>query len=160
MWEEVVRAQLKSEWLTQLDALFPTIPQLVRENNARDKKNFISDPRTLDNLIKKREKDAIYCRTQYVKNFPQMGEILDLIKKVPQFSHNQNNSYISCLWQYRATFTFVKTTNPFVHNFAYPYFSCYSKGGEKINGKECSMYINLRDVGCEWCVSVSPSVLK
>ena len=37
-WEEVVRVQLKSEWLTQLDAMFPTIPQLVRENNARDKK--------------------------------------------------------------------------------------------------------------------------
>jgi hypothetical protein len=85
-WEKVVRALLKSDWLTQLDAMFPTIPQLVRENNARDKRNHISDPSTLDNLIKKREKDAIYCRTQYVKNFPQMCEILDLIKKVPQFT--------------------------------------------------------------------------
>ena len=80
-WEEVVRAKLKSEWLTQLDAMLPTIPQLVRENNTRDQKNFIKHPTILNNLIKKREKDAIYCRTQYVKNFPQMGEILDLLKK-------------------------------------------------------------------------------
>ena len=80
-WEEVVRAQLKSDWLTQLDAMFPTIPQLVIKNNDCDKKNHISDKSTLDNLSIKRQKDANYCRTQYVKNFPQMGENLDLIKK-------------------------------------------------------------------------------
>ncbi len=135
-WEEVVRAKLKSEWLTQLDAMLPTIPQLVRENNTRDQKNFIKHPTILNNLIKKREKDAIYCHTQYLKNFPEMGEILDLIKKkYPNFLQDQNNSYISCLCQYRATFTIVKRTNPYVHNFAYPYFSCYSKGGEKLTVK-------------------------
>ena len=80
-WEEVVSAQLKSDWLTQLDAMSPTIPQIVRKNYERDQKHRISDPSTLDNLIKKREKDAIYFRTQYVKNFPQMGDIWDLIKK-------------------------------------------------------------------------------
>jgi hypothetical protein len=37
-WEEVVRAQLKSDWLMQLNAMIPSIPQLVRENNERDKK--------------------------------------------------------------------------------------------------------------------------
>ena len=148
-WEEVVRAKLKSEWLTQLDAIVPTIPQLVRENNKRDQKNFIKHPTILNNLITKRAKDAIYCRTQYFKNFPKMGEILDHKKKYPNFLEDRSNSYISCLCQYRATFTIVKRTNPYVHNFAYPYFSCYSKGGEKINGKECTMYINLHDIGCD-----------
>jgi hypothetical protein len=81
-WEEVVMAQLKSDWLTELDAMFPTIPQLVIKNNERDKKkNHISDKSTLDNLSKNLQKDANYCRTQYVKNFLQMGEIVDLIKK-------------------------------------------------------------------------------
>ena len=54
-WEEVVRAQLKSDWLVQLNAMIPSIPQLVRENNERDKKNHISDTSTLNNLIKKRQ---------------------------------------------------------------------------------------------------------
>ena len=47
----------------------------------------------------------------------------------------------------------MKATNPYVQNFGYPYFSFYSKGGEKINGKSCTMYINLYDVGGEWCVT-------
>jgi hypothetical protein len=34
-WEEVVRAQLKSDWLMQLNAMIPSIPQLVRENNKK-----------------------------------------------------------------------------------------------------------------------------
>ena len=148
-WEEVVSAQLKSDWLTQLDAMSPTIPQIVSENNERDKKHRISDPSTLDNLIKKWEKYAIYFRTQYVKNFPQMGKNLGSYKKrYPNLRHNQNNPYISCLCQYRANFTIVKARNPYVHNFAYPYFACYFKGGG-INGKSCTMYINLHDVGCE-----------
>ena len=111
----------------------PTIPQIVSENNERDKKHRISDPSTLDNLIKKWEKYAIYFRTQYVKNFPQMGKNLGSYKKrYPNLRHNQNNPYISCLCQYRANFTIVKARNPYVHNFAYPYFACYSKGGGKL----------------------------
>jgi hypothetical protein len=79
-----------------------------------------------------------------------MGDIWDLIKKrYPNLRHNKNNPYISCLCQYRANFTIVKATNPYVHNFAYPYFACYFKGGGGINGKSCTMYINLHDVGCE-----------
>jgi hypothetical protein len=39
-WEEVVRTQLKRDWLMQLDEMIPSIPNLVPENNTRDKKTY------------------------------------------------------------------------------------------------------------------------
>ena len=114
-WEEVVGAKLKSEWLTQLDAMEPTIPQLVRADNTRDKKNHIQHETILQNFIKKREKDAIYCRRHF--NFPKMGDILDHIKKYyPNFVEDRSKSYICCLCNYRATYRIVKRTNSYLHN--------------------------------------------
>ena len=75
-----------------------------------------------------------------------MGEVLDLIKKEPNFRNHQQNPFIFCLFQYRAHFTIMKATNPYFHKFGYRYFSCYSKGGEIINRKSCTMYTNLYDV--------------
>lgn len=58
-WKEVVRTHKKSDWLMQLNAIIPSIPELDHENNERDTKKSYYRPKSVGAFSRKEIKDAI-----------------------------------------------------------------------------------------------------